>query len=153
MSLNRIYYLLSSFAILLAAFVYFSPTLVLPDFIYPVRHDSLYVIYQAQQRTGSVEAEDSLNAGWMTFNPLSAGLDYEEFSLPSFDGIHIDGWYVPSSDTEQAQTLIMLHDINQSRISLIESVRQFHDRGFNVCLYDPQEFSAYQGPKMSYAEN
>ncbi|MFM2136472.1 MAG: hypothetical protein RL021_1872, partial [Bacteroidota bacterium] len=83
------------------------------------------------------------------FNPGDAGMYYEEFEVRSGDSCRINGWFIPSDDTSADQTLLLVHDVQQSRISLLESVRQFHDRGFNVCAYDLRAHGTSGGKEFS----
>ncbi len=136
MSLNKFYYLLSSVFAFLAVFIYFSPGLVMPDFIYPLRIDSNYVrLHFSPADEKPVSPEDEYAEDLPMFNPGSIGLHYTNFNVKTLDHFILRGWYVPAPDTP-ANTIILIHDLNQSKITLLDHIKQFRDRGLNVCAVD-----------------
>nr|MBP6335502.1 hypothetical protein [Bacteroidia bacterium] len=86
MNINKFYYLLSSLLAFLAAFIYFSPVVVTPDFIYPTRIDSTYVSLYAS--THAKEPQDPAN-GYDEiqghYNPSSLGIEYSDFQVKTLD--------------------------------------------------------------------
>ena len=87
----------------------------------------------------------------MTFFPLSEldvspadwGLDYEDVSLQTIDGVTLHGWYVPSADAKQV--LLFFHgnagNISHRRVSL----EVFHRLGLNVLMIDYRGYGQSEG--------
>jgi pimeloyl-ACP methyl ester carboxylesterase len=136
MSLNKIYYLISSLLAFLAAFIYFSPVVVTTDFIYPLRIDSIYVsLHDKLPDEDALPPERTYDDVIRLYNPASLGLEYTEFNVRTLDNLILRGWYVPAPDTP-SNTIIIIHDLNQSKINLLDHIKQFRDRGLNVCAVD-----------------
>lgn len=65
--------------------------------------------------------------------PDDVGLDYEDISLATSDGVNIHGWYLPSSSP---RTLLFFHG-NAGNVShRLDSLRQFHNIGLSVLIVD-----------------
>ncbi len=145
MSLNKFFYSIASLLLLLAAFVFACPFFVTPDLIYPVRVDSTYVRFTAEK----LDPHDSLGRPLpMLFSPASLGLAYKNFDIKTSDGLMLHGWYVQNDDRE-ANTLLIVHDINQSKINYLNLMKQMHDRGLNVCAIDMRAHGTSDGVEFS----
>ncbi len=148
MSLNKFFYSIASLLLLAAAFMFASPFFVSPDIIYPVRIDSLYIKYEAE-RTDRSMFHDSLGRPLpVLYNPSSLGLTYENMIVRADDGILLRGWYVACGD-EEANTLLIVHDLNQSKILYLNMMKQMHDRGLNVCAFDLRAHGESGGDEFS----
>jgi alpha-beta hydrolase superfamily lysophospholipase len=112
---------------LLGGFVFISPSLLTPDLIYPERIDSTYLVFHADKMG---DTEDSL-----LFNPSDVDLNYTDITVKTDEGFLLNGWFIKAVDTP-ANTILILHDINESRIIYLDHLRQFHDRGLNVAVFD-----------------
>jgi fermentation-respiration switch protein FrsA (DUF1100 family) len=67
-------------------------------------------------------------------NPEFYGLKYEEVKFKTSDEIKIHGWYIPEDSAPY--TLLFCHG-NAGNIShRLESIKQFHDFGLNVFIFD-----------------
>jgi pimeloyl-ACP methyl ester carboxylesterase len=58
------------------------------------------------------------------------------------------GWYIDAGDSN-ANTILILHDWNESKITKLNLARQMHDRGFNVCLIDQRAHGNSDGNLFS----
>ena len=126
MNLNKLFFLIASIFILSAAFIIVAPTLITTSFIYPTRIDSTYVVFHSINNT-----EIDTNH----LRPSDEGLDYTNISLKTNDGETLNGWYIPTTDTP-ANTVLIIHDLNQSKLMLLDQIKQLHDRGMHVCIFD-----------------
>jgi uncharacterized protein len=110
------------------------PFVVMPDIIYPERMDSLYVKTMEMKfmERDSSAVEDGQP---FLYNPASLNLDYNSFSVTTSDSVRIDAWYIPSF-AEQNFVAVILHDLNDSRISCLNLAKALHDRNLDVCLID-----------------
>ncbi len=69
----------------------------------------------------------------LTMTPTDAGLDYEDVSIQTSDGITLHGWYVPGRSD---RVLLFFHG-NAGNIShRLDSIRQFHTLGLSVLIID-----------------
>lgn len=125
--LGRIFYFISSLFFLTGAFIFLSPTLLIPDLIYPVRIDSAYIAFHANM--------DGNNIDSLLLNPSDVGLKFSDMKIITNDDLQLNGWYVGADDS-MANTILIFHDLNESKILYIDHLKQFHDRGFNVCVFD-----------------
>lgn len=135
MNLRKSYYLLSSLLLLGAAFLALSPSFVQPDFILPKRVDSLFLVYETESARRGNTLPDTLPLAAPLFNPGELGLSYEDVAVYTDDSLRLRGWYIPCADTN-ANTLLLIHDLNDSKLRLLDAVKQFHDRGLHVALFD-----------------
>lgn len=148
MNLNKFFYLLSALLLLLAAFIYLSPNLVTSDFIYPDRIDSLYVRFHSVLAVKAPTKDQHLNSPSNLYNPGDLALPYEKFDVKAMDGSVLRGWFVESPDTP-ANTLLLLHDLDESKINYLDQLKQFHDRGLNVCAMDLRAHGNSEGTEFS----
>lgn len=148
MNLRKSYYLLSTLLLLGAAFLALSPSFVQPDFILPKRVDSLFVIYETETAHRVNQQADTLPLAAPLFNPGELGLAYEQLRIYTSDSIVLHGWYVPCADTN-ANTLLLVHDLNDSKLRLLDAVKQFHDRGLHVAVFDLRAHGESEGKIFS----
>jgi len=135
MSRNRVFFSFASLLVLIAVFIMIVPSLVTPDLLQPQRIDSSYIEFQRQQlfihNPESFESIDST----IFFNPSDLHLEYTDISVSTADNLELRGWYMSAGDTN-ANSILVLHDWNESKILKLNFAKQMHDRGFNVLLID-----------------
>jgi uncharacterized protein len=129
---------ISVLILLTGAAVAILPTLVMPDLIYPQRIDSAYVAFQ-QRHTDHKE---------IYYNPSDLNLTYENLNVRTEDSITLNGWYISVPDSEAA-TLIVIHDINESKLKYLNLAKQMHDRGLKVYLFDLRAHGSSEGEQFS----
>lgn len=75
--------------------------------------------------------------------PAQAGLAYEPVRFTSADGVGLSGWFIPAP--EARVTLLFCHG-NAGNIShRLESIRQFHQLGLNVFIFDYRGYGESEG--------
>jgi pimeloyl-ACP methyl ester carboxylesterase len=122
--IGRTYYFISSILFLVGIFVFLSPALISPDLIYPERMDSAFISFHAGKDNDT-----------LLFSPADVGLSFSELQVTNSEGFKLNGWYASATDTP-ANTILILHDLNESKLLYIDHMKQFHDRGFNVSVFD-----------------
>ena len=142
MSFGKLFYAFASLLLFFTAFIFISPSLVSNDFIYPERIDSTYLAYHAL-----TDQNDSI-PNTPEFSPKEVGLDYLTISLITHDHLHLNGWYIPALDTP-ANTILFIHDLNESKLLYLDQIKQFHDRGLNVCIYDLRAHGTSDGTEFT----
>lgn len=79
----------------------------------------------------------------LTATPAQAGLAYEPVRFTSADGVALSGWFIPAPKARA--TLLFCHG-NAGNIShRLESIRQFHQLGLNVFIFDYRGYGASEG--------
>ncbi|MBL0105018.1 MAG: alpha/beta hydrolase [Bacteroidetes bacterium] len=139
MNLNKLFFATGAVVMLLAGFIAIAPSALTCDLIYPNRIDSIWVCYHARFDP----AIDST-----ILNPGDLRLKYSDFNVRTADSLLLKGWYIPAADTP-ANTILILHDLNQSKIQLLDYAQQFHDRNYNVCLMDLRAHGTSEGMEFS----
>jgi uncharacterized protein len=76
-------------------------------------------------------------------NPGMYGLNYEEVKFKTSDDVNVHGWYIPADTSPY--TLIFCHG-NAGNIShRLESIKQFHELGLNVLIFDYRGYGKSEG--------
>jgi len=147
MSLNKFFYSIAAMLLLIGAFIFACPFFITPEIIYPVRVDSLYVRFESEH-SRSLNHDSLAIQSPAFFNPSSLGMKYENFDVQSPGGITLSGWYVSAEDAD-ANTILLLHDLSQSKINYLNMMKQMHDRGLNVCAIDMRAHGTSGGDEFS----
>ncbi len=148
MKLTSLSFLFDFALIGVAGFIFLSPYLMMPSLIYPVRVDSLYVHNEQVKTSLEEKGANVQNAKIFLFNPSSVNLYYENFNVRTKDSLILRGWYIPVND-EEATTILILHDLNESKITCLDMIKPFHDRGFHVCIVDMRAHGNSDGETFS----
>ena len=67
-------------------------------------------------------------------SPAEFGLEFEDIKLLTPDGIHLVGWWMPAGVS--TRTVIFLHGYGGTYDPDLKYVSAFHDKGFNVLVFD-----------------
>ena len=74
--------------------------------------------------------------------PRELGLEFEDVTLETDDGVRLHGWFIPGAST---RTLLFFHG-NAGNIShRLDSIRQFHDLGLSVFIIDYRGYGRSEG--------
>lgn len=138
--IGKIYYFVSAIVFLLGVFTLLTPSLLTPDFIYPERIDSTYIAFHTELLGNDDDT--------MLLSPADLNLNYSEIKITTADNLNLNGWFVSANDTP-ANTILILHDLNESRILYLDHLRQFHDRGLNVCIFDLRAHGSSGGSEFT----
>jgi pimeloyl-ACP methyl ester carboxylesterase len=65
--------------------------------------------------------------------PADVGLIYEEATIPTTDGVVLQGWYVPSRNRA---AIIALHGYNRNRVDLLPYAEELAEHGYGVLMLD-----------------
>jgi fermentation-respiration switch protein FrsA (DUF1100 family) len=79
----------------------------------------------------------------LTATPRDAGLDFEDVSFRTSDGVRLHGWYIPAEAA--IGTVLFLHG-NAGNIShRLDSVAVFHGLGLNTFIIDYRGYGRSEG--------
>ncbi len=75
--------------------------------------------------------------------PHNIGLEYQELTLKTKDGVDISAWYIPAED---ARGFLLFCHGNAGNIShRLDSIRIFHGLGLSVLIFDYRGYGKSQG--------
>ena len=78
----------------------------------------------------------------LTMTPANAGMDYQDVSIESADGVTLHGWFV---EGQSSRVLLFFHG-NAGNIShRLDSIRQFHRLGLSVLIIDYRGYGQSSG--------
>jgi dipeptidyl aminopeptidase/acylaminoacyl peptidase len=80
-------------------------------------------------------------------DPADYGLSYEEVAFESRDGLTLRGWFIPAEDPRG--TIVFCHGHTGSMDPDIEYAPAFHDRGYNVLMFDFRGHGHSEGQRVS----
>jgi fermentation-respiration switch protein FrsA (DUF1100 family) len=81
----------------------------------------------------------------LDMTPADAGMDYQDVSLETADGVTLHGWFVPG---QSSRVLLFFHG-NAGNIShRLDSIRQFQELGLSVFIIDYRGYGQ-SGDKIS----
>lgn len=136
--------------LIIAGSLYFFSYAGVNELITPIRVDSLYV--QAQKADYERQRTDERNRinPHFYYSPDNFGMCYNNLEAVSIDSLKLKGWYITSDDLTNSTTILIIHDLNESRITSLETAKQFNDRGYSVCLFDMRAHGVSEGEIATY---
>ncbi len=75
--------------------------------------------------------------------PETVGLDYERITLEAQDGVHLDGWLVPSP--EERAVVAFFHGNAGNIGHRLDTLRLFHELGLSVLIFDYRGYGRSEG--------
>jgi dipeptidyl aminopeptidase/acylaminoacyl peptidase len=82
-------------------------------------------------------------------HPSDLGLEAEELTFKSPEGIELRSWLIKASGTPRG-TILYLHGVSECRIVGLPLAKRLHDRGYNVFLYDARRHGESGGTFCTY---
>lgn len=146
MSRSRLFFAVAAFLLFVSGFVLVSPSLMLVDIVHPLRIDSTYLAFRQLEITQN-SVEDTVY-----YNPADIGLNYSSIRITTSDSLQLEGWYVPASDSP-AHTILLIHELNQSKLQYFDQLKQLHDRGLNIFIYDQRAHGSSEGNEFSIGKS
>lgn len=124
------------------------PFIVMPDVLYPERVDSLYVKNQEMKFLQGDSIGSQQHSSVFLYNPSSLHMEYDNLEVRALDSVLLKAWYIPS-DNPQNFLVLILHDLNVSRISCLGLARALQNRNIDVCLMDLRAHGSSGGNEFS----
>ncbi|MGI8892634.1 MAG: hypothetical protein ACR2GN_04155, partial [Bacteroidia bacterium] len=118
------------------------------ELLYPVRIDSAYVKKNTREYMMQWSNYDTTTLPQPLFIPDQLSLVYSPFDIYTKDSILLKGWYFDNPPNPINVTLVVVHDINESKINYINYAREFWERGIRVLLMDMRAHGNSGGEKF-----
>jgi pimeloyl-ACP methyl ester carboxylesterase len=78
----------------------------------------------------------------LTMTPSDVGMDYEDVSIETADGVTLHGWFIAG---QSSRVLLFFHG-NAGNIShRLDSIRQFRELGLSVLIIDYRGYGQSEG--------
>ncbi len=128
------------------------PYFTITELIYPVKRDSVFfravqLDYEQRVREGSRDP-----GKFFLYHPRQLKLDVTDLEIAMNDRVLLKAWYVRDSAWSPETTVIIIPDLNESRIDNIIAASELSSRGFNVCLPDMRGQGASGGKFYTLGE-
>ncbi len=83
-----------------------------------------------------------------THSPAEFGLEFEEVTFPTQDGLELRGFWIPAQGSERA--VVILHGHGGSMDYDIQRAPYFHAAGFNILLFDFRAHGRSPGRRATF---
>ena len=80
----------------------------------------------------------------LPLDPARLGLAYRDVTIETSDGVHLQGWFLPSRGPQRG-TVLFFHGNAQNIGAHLPNVAWLPDQGFSVLLFDYRGFGRSQG--------
>lgn len=122
--------------LLITFFTYVLPAIKADEFVHPLRIDTPYVERNLNLISRGIELA-SLDTNLIFCNPAELNLAYKELNIETDTGLFLHGWHIlPPACCKELPGLLILHDLNKSKLNELVKARDFANRGFQVFLFD-----------------
>lgn len=116
-------------------FLYFTSLVSVSSLLSPSRYDSASIANEHQNFQKNLSDDSIVIQPQLLFNPSQVDLTYSSFDVKIKEDT-LSGWYLKQPGTASTSTILILHDINESKITYLQYARTFFDLGFHICLVD-----------------
>jgi alpha-beta hydrolase superfamily lysophospholipase len=79
--------------------------------------------------------------------PVDYGLNYQEISFTTSDGLTLQGWYIPSAN---GAAVILTHHMASNRVGVLETAYMLARNGYGVLLFDLRAHGESQGEVLPF---
>jgi hypothetical protein len=117
-----------------AGLVIITPVLSFNELLYPVRIDSAYLSQQQLAYEKNLAGTFSDSGAIFIYTPEQMNIHYMNINYTVRDSIKLRGWMAIDTLHAKAPLLLIVPDISEGAINYIPAMKQFCDRGFNVCV-------------------
>jgi len=116
------------------ALVIITPVLSFNDLLYPVRIDSAYLSQQHIAFEKLPHEIQSDSQAVFLYSPEQLDIHSMDINYTLRDSVRLKGWMAIDTLHMKGPLLLIIPDITEGAISYIPAMKQFCDRGFNVCV-------------------
>ena len=83
----------------------------------------------------------------ITATPADLGLDHENVTLTTVDGVDLAAWYIPSTSSA---AVVMMHGAGSTRSDVLDQAAVLHRNGFGTLLIDARGHGDSNGTAMDF---
>ncbi len=83
----------------------------------------------------------------ITATPADLGLDHENVTLTTVDGVELAAWYIPSTSSA---AVVMMHGAGSTRSDVLDQAAVLHRNGFATLLIDARGHGDSDGTAMDF---
>lgn len=135
---------------LITFFSFLLPAIKADEFVHPVRIDTPYVEKNLAMVTNDVSLA-AYDSTLLFCNPAELNLNYEAIEVKGADNIALYGWHiVPSPHHRELPGVLILHDLNKSKLNELLKARAFSNLGFRVFLFDLRAHGLSEGDMCTF---
>ncbi|MBS1764263.1 MAG: alpha/beta hydrolase [Bacteroidetes bacterium] len=127
--------------------IYFTSLFSISELVYPKRITA-QSLADEEDEAPKVFRKNVLVKKNQYVTPSQLNLEYRDFIVNAGGSFHLNGWYVQQPDNFSAPTVLLLHDWNQSKISMLSMAEALFQLGFHVCLIDMPAHGESSGDKF-----
>ncbi len=77
------------------------------------------------------------------YNPNELGIDYEDVTMQTTDGLLLNGWYIPAPDSQF--TILFCHGNGGNIMHRLDSINIFYKLGISCFIFDYRGYGKSQG--------
>lgn len=81
--------------------------------------------------------------GEIVYTPDELGLDFEDLTIKTVDGLAINAWYIPAKDAEF--TILFCHGNGGNIMHRLDSINLFNQFGLNCLIFDYRGYGNSEG--------
>lgn len=122
------------------------PTVTVTELVYPIRKDSVFLRNQ-QVLLESKNTSDEEAVKKFLYNPGQLGLAYRDITTAASDGDSLRWWVINDSVFTTGYHLLVIPDMNESRLDYIEFADEATGRGLTVSVADMRGQGSSGGKK------
>lgn len=104
--------------------------------LHPLRIDSTYVSVKNKELLNQTYNDTVVDPVQLLYHPSQMNVSVTDISYTSKSGLTLQGWYYNKPKNPSGTALLMVHNLGDSKISLMESCRLFNGFGFYVFCFD-----------------
>jgi fermentation-respiration switch protein FrsA (DUF1100 family) len=79
----------------------------------------------------------------VTYTPGELGLDFEDVTFSTDDGVKLTGWYVPADESKP--TILFCHGNGGNMMHRLDSINIFNNLGLNCFIFDYRGYGQSRG--------
>lgn len=79
----------------------------------------------------------------VTYTPEDIGIDFENVTLETTDGVKLNAWYIPAKDTKM--TMLFCHGNGGNITHRLDSINLFNKLGLNCFIFDYRGYGQSEG--------
>lgn len=127
--------------------IYFTSLFSISELVYPKRITA-QSLADEEDEAPKILRKNVLVSKEQLVIPSQLNLPYRNFNVEVTPSFQISGWYIQQPDEYKAGTVLLLHNWNQSKVSMLSMAESLYQLGFHVCMIDLPAHGESSGDKF-----